>query len=182
MTVQCPWCEYEGMVPSVEAHISGKRDSAHRGKVGHDLKEHLPQVGDGGETSTTSDESSFADLPEEGKETSNESDLADLPDIALDSPSETERGTTGSEDATQELPETEQETASLEEATQELPGSGGSADSSGWMLVVATALFCVGIVAMTTDLGSGSSDEIGEANEDEDEPVSDDVPLIGEVA
>lgn len=44
MTVQCPFCEYEGMVASVEGHISGKSDEAHRGKVGRDLREYLPQT------------------------------------------------------------------------------------------------------------------------------------------
>lgn len=44
MAVECPYCEYEGRVDAVEAHISGKSDDAHRGRVGADLREHLPQV------------------------------------------------------------------------------------------------------------------------------------------
>lgn len=46
MTVDCPYCEYSGMVSAVEGHISGKSDEAHRGKVGRDLKDHLPAVED----------------------------------------------------------------------------------------------------------------------------------------
>lgn len=69
MTVQCPWCDYEGMVPSVEAHISGKADEVHRGKVGHDLRDHLPQTDDSGEESNESTASAMvADLPESDEE------------------------------------------------------------------------------------------------------------------
>ena len=46
MTVKCPYCEYEGRVSSVEAHISGKADEAHRGKVGHGFRESLHQEED----------------------------------------------------------------------------------------------------------------------------------------
>lgn len=34
MTATCPFCEYEGAGREVEAHISGKSDQAHQGKVG----------------------------------------------------------------------------------------------------------------------------------------------------
>jgi hypothetical protein len=44
MTVKCPWCEYEGRVDSVEAHISGKCDEAHKGKVGRTFRDTLPQL------------------------------------------------------------------------------------------------------------------------------------------
>jgi len=46
MTVKCPWCEYEGRVDSVEAHISGKCDEAHSGKVGRTFRDTLPQLPD----------------------------------------------------------------------------------------------------------------------------------------
>jgi len=44
MTVKCPWCEYEGRVDSVEAHISAKCDEAHKGKVGRTFRDTLPQL------------------------------------------------------------------------------------------------------------------------------------------
>lgn len=44
MTVECPWCDYEGLLGSVEGHISSSTDEAHRGKVGKDLHQHLPQT------------------------------------------------------------------------------------------------------------------------------------------
>lgn len=65
MAVQCPWCDYSGMVGSVEAHISGSADEAHRGKVGHDLREYLPQTPDSGEENDS--ETSVPDLPEPGE-------------------------------------------------------------------------------------------------------------------
>jgi len=33
---ECPFCEYSGPSSSVEAHISGKSDEAHQGRVGRD--------------------------------------------------------------------------------------------------------------------------------------------------
>lgn len=54
MAVECPWCEYEGLVASVEGHISSSTDDAHRGKVGKDLHQHLPQTGDSGAESDVS--------------------------------------------------------------------------------------------------------------------------------
>ena len=42
----CPYCDYEGRVGSVEAHISGKCDDAHKGKVGQGFRESLPQLPD----------------------------------------------------------------------------------------------------------------------------------------
>ena len=50
MTVECPYCEYEGRVSSVEAHISGSRDEAHQGKVGQSFRESLPQLEEPGES------------------------------------------------------------------------------------------------------------------------------------
>ena len=44
---KCPYCDYEGRVDSVEAHISGKCDEAHKGKVGQGFRESLPQLPDG---------------------------------------------------------------------------------------------------------------------------------------
>lgn len=59
------------MVSSVEAHISGKADDAHRGKVGHDLRDHLPQPDDRDEpTSGTSGSPTLPDLPDRDATTS----------------------------------------------------------------------------------------------------------------
>jgi hypothetical protein len=52
MTVECPYCEYEGRVSSVEAHISGSRDEAHQGRVGQSFREELPQLESGGSPGT----------------------------------------------------------------------------------------------------------------------------------
>lgn len=74
MAVTCPWCDYSGMVPAVEAHISGKVDEAHRGKVGHDLHDHLPQTeASGGESNVGDGSPTFAELPESGGESSDSS-------------------------------------------------------------------------------------------------------------
>ena len=160
MTVQCPWCEYEGMISSVEAHISGKQDEAHRGKVGHDLKEHLPQTEEGQETSKeTSEASSFATLAEEDQETS--------------------KGTSG-EVSFGELPDSEESLEDGGESTKELPESGS--DSSlppGWALVGATALFAVAILLMTSDFGSSSTEIEADDDEEEEESTADEIPLIG---
>lgn len=43
---KCPHCDYEGPAGSVEAHISGKCDDAHKGKVGQGFRESLPQLPD----------------------------------------------------------------------------------------------------------------------------------------
>jgi len=43
---KCPYCDYEGRVDSVEAHISGKCDEAHKGKVGQGFRDSLPQLPD----------------------------------------------------------------------------------------------------------------------------------------
>jgi len=43
---KCPHCNYEGRVDSVEAHISGKCDEAHKGKVGQGFRDSLPQLPD----------------------------------------------------------------------------------------------------------------------------------------
>jgi len=38
MIVTCPLCgEFEGTVPAVQAHISGKSDKPHKGKAGSDV-------------------------------------------------------------------------------------------------------------------------------------------------
>lgn len=69
MTVECPWCDYEGVVESVEAHISSKTDDAHAGRVGYDLRDYLPQTDETGETAEESNEApSFGNLPETGEE------------------------------------------------------------------------------------------------------------------
>jgi len=47
MPVECPYCDYQGRVDSVEAHISGKCDEAHKGKVGQGFRDSLPQPADG---------------------------------------------------------------------------------------------------------------------------------------
>lgn len=46
---KCPYCDYEGRVDSVEAHISGKCDEAHKGKVGQGFRDSLPQLPDEGD-------------------------------------------------------------------------------------------------------------------------------------
>lgn len=38
MTADCPFCEYEGATRQVEAHISGRSDENHRGRVGADWR------------------------------------------------------------------------------------------------------------------------------------------------
>jgi hypothetical protein len=58
MVVQCPHCEYEGVVSSVEAHISGKSDEAHKGHVGQSFRNSLPQVGEGDESAGVEDSES----------------------------------------------------------------------------------------------------------------------------
>lgn len=35
---KCPFCEYTGASSSVEAHISGKSDETHKGKVGSNYR------------------------------------------------------------------------------------------------------------------------------------------------
>lgn len=64
VTVKCPYCEYDGTVASVEAHISGKADEAHQGKVGHGFRDDLPQIeSDSVDRTETTEPEAPVDLP-----------------------------------------------------------------------------------------------------------------------
>lgn len=69
--LECPFCDYRGSRRSIEAHISGKTDEAHKGKLGRQWRDSIAasvaEVGDEGAdqedpSSDTSEEASLPDL------------------------------------------------------------------------------------------------------------------------
>lgn len=63
-------CDFEGSSSSVEAHISGKRDELHKGKVGRNYREEI-EVGSVGDVVDEADDSPSADggPPSEDRDT-----------------------------------------------------------------------------------------------------------------
>jgi len=75
--LECPFCDYGGSRRSIEAHISGKTDEAHKGKLGRQWRDSIvasvaeveDEEEDQEETSSDTDgEASFPDLDQPERE------------------------------------------------------------------------------------------------------------------